>query len=62
MMDSLKPCKRCGLRFGRRIEYKCNRHTYRICCPKCGYCTKEQDTCEEAVNEWNGRDDDGTNS
>lgn len=61
-MDSLRPCKLCGMPNVWRINYKGDRNTYCVSCQWCGYCTKEQDTCEEAIDEWNRRHEDGTNS
>lgn len=54
----LKPCKKCGYPHGRCINYGHfgnNKTTYRISCPSCGYCTKEKDKIQEAVDAWNNR-------
>lgn len=54
----LMPCKKCGYDTGRIIPYghfQSNQTTYRISCPKCGYCTKEKETVEEATEAWNKR-------
>lgn len=59
---TLMPCKKCGYNRGRRIPYghfQSDAITYRISCPKCGYCTKEKETLEEAIKAWNRRADSG---
>jgi hypothetical protein len=49
---SILPCKKCGNSFGRLIMYGYYNNpsltTYRISCPKCGYCTKEKRTQHDA--------------
>ena len=56
---SILPCKKCGNSFGRLIMYGYYNNpsltTYRISCPKCGYCTKEKETRYDAWMAWNQR-------
>ena len=54
----LLPCKKCNHSPGRIITYghlTPRIFTYRISCPKCGYCTKEKETVDEAIVAWNQR-------
>lgn len=56
--NKLKPCKKCGYKRGRVIPYgyfQSDKITYRISCPRCGYCTKEKVLVSEAIDAWNRR-------
>lgn len=57
-LPTLLPCKKCGHIYGRLIIYghaDKSPDTYRISCPKCGYCTKEKKVITNAYAAWNQR-------
>lgn len=58
MEERILNCKKCGWEHSRVIPYGHLDHsvtTYRVSCPRCGYCTKEKNTREEAIGAWNQR-------
>ena len=58
MEERILNCKKCGWEHFRVTPYGHLDHnitTYRVSCPRCGYCTKEKDTREEAIGAWNQR-------